>query len=150
MKKNTSSPIFSDKTKGKHFHSIKCFIVNLCAINDDGGFERLFWDIPRSWINVQQVDNATFLNLNMAIRERVLYIELFDKSDLFPFSIVKILHIKSNIHQIIICQQSRVSFYELLVSLCASKISCLSSKSHKKEWNNKVPNIISERNICQK
>ena len=68
-----SSPIFSDKTKGKYFHSIKCFIVNLCAINDGGGFERLFWHISRIWINVQQVDNATFLNLNMAIRESPLY-----------------------------------------------------------------------------
>ena len=67
-----SSPIFSDKTKGKHFHSIKCFI-NLCAINDGEGFETLFWHISRSWINVQQVDNATFMNLNMAIRESPLY-----------------------------------------------------------------------------
>ena len=64
-----SSIIFSDKTKGRHFHSTKSFIVNFCAMNDGGGFERFFWHISKSWINVQQGDHATFLNLGIAIRE---------------------------------------------------------------------------------
>ena len=96
-----SSLIFSDKTKGRHFHLTKCFIVSFCAMNGGGGFERFFWHIPKSWINVQQGDHATFLNLGITIR---------DKRDLFLFSTVRIPQIKSNIRQIMFCQQSRIRF----------------------------------------
>ena len=35
-----SSRISSDKIKARHFHSTKCFVDDLCAINHGGEFQR--------------------------------------------------------------------------------------------------------------
>ena len=40
-----SSLISSDKIKARHFRTTKCFIDNLCALNDGGEFGRSICDI---------------------------------------------------------------------------------------------------------
>ena len=44
-----------------------------------------------------QGDHVTFFNLDLIIKEETFKYKLFDKRDSFPFSIVKISHIVSNI-----------------------------------------------------
>ena len=97
-----SSLISSDKIKARHFHSTKHFIDDLCAINDDGDFGRSICNIyPKELESKveQQRDHATFLNLDVTIKNGAFLYKSLDKRDLFPFSVVRMPHIESNITQ---------------------------------------------------
>ena len=50
-----------------------------------------------------QCDHAIFSNLDTTINEETLIEKLFDKKDFFPFSIVRIPYLESNISQSIFC-----------------------------------------------
>ena len=66
-----SSLISSDKIKGRHFHSTKRFTDDLCAINDDGEFERSICEIYPRVVELKfeyQGDQTIFLNLNITIK----------------------------------------------------------------------------------
>ena len=76
-----SSLISPDKIKERHFHWTTHFIDDLCAIND-GEIE-------------DQRYHATFLNLDIIIKEGTFIYTFFDKR-LVSFSIVRMLHIESN------------------------------------------------------
>ena len=43
-----------------------------------------------------QGDHGTFFNLDITIKEEIFTYKLFDKRDSFPFSVVRMLHIESN------------------------------------------------------
>ena len=57
-----------------------------------------------------QGDHAIFLNLDITIKEGIFICNLFDKRDSFPFSVVRMLHIESNIPQSIFYSAIKVSF----------------------------------------
>ena len=95
-----SDLIASDKVKARHFHSIKRFIDDLCALNDGGEFGRVHKDIYPSELELKvehSGSHASFLNLYITIREGIFVYRLFDKRDDFPFSIVRMPYVSSNI-----------------------------------------------------
>ena len=100
--KYISSLIYSDKVKARHFHSTKRFIDDLCALNDGGEFGRSFLDIYPSELELKvenQGTHATFLNLDITIKDGIFVYKLFDKRDHFPFNIVRMPYSDSNIPQ---------------------------------------------------
>ena len=102
--------ISSDKVKARHFHSTKRFIDDLCAINDGNLFGQIYKDIYPEELELKlehSGSHASFLNLDITISENKFVYKLFDKRDDFPFSIVRMPHIDSNIPETI--------FYSALV-----------------------------------
>ena len=92
--------IASDKRKARHFHSTKRFIDDLCALNDGGEFGRVYKDIYPNELDLKvehSGSHASFLNLDITIRDGLFVYKLFDKRDDFPFSIVRMPYISSNI-----------------------------------------------------
>ena len=93
-----------DKTSARHFHSTKRFIDDLCALNDGNLFERTHHQIypDKLELKIEHSGNhGTFLNLDITIIEGKFVYKLFDKRDTFPFSIVRMPHIDSNIPEAI-------------------------------------------------
>ena len=96
--------ISSDKVKARHFHSTKRFIDDLCALNDGGEFGKSFLDIYPSELELKvenQGNHATFLNLDITIKDGIFTYKLYDKRDDFPFNIVRMPYSDSNIPQTI-------------------------------------------------
>ena len=105
-----SDLIQSDRMKARHFHSTKRFIDDLCAINDGNLFGQIYQEIYPEELELKLEHSglhASFLNLDITIREGEFVYKLFDKRDAFPFSIVRMPFIDSNIPQSI--------FYSTLV-----------------------------------
>ena len=95
-----SDLIASDKGKARHFHSIKRFIDDLLALNDGGEFGRVHKDIYPSELELKvehSGSHASFLNLYISIIEGIFVYKLFDKRDDFPFNIVRMPYVSSNI-----------------------------------------------------
>ena len=89
-----------DKVKARHFHSTKRFIDDLCALNDGGEFGRVYKDIYPNELELKvehSGSHASFLNLDITIKEGLFVYKLFDKRDAFPFSIVRMPYVSSNI-----------------------------------------------------
>ena len=89
-----------DKVKARHFHSTYRFIDDLCTLNDGGEFGRVYKDIYPSELELKVEhygSHATCLNLDLNIREGICVYKLFDKRDDFPFSIVRMPYVSSNI-----------------------------------------------------
>ena len=66
-----------------------------------------FWKNIWRYISEELELNALFLNLDIEIIDSIFVYKLFDKRDAFPFSIVRMPHIDSNIPESI--------FYSALV-----------------------------------
>ena len=95
-----SSLVQTDRAKARLFFLIKRFIDDLCAINDEGEFGRVFREIypPELELKLEHSGQmATFLNLHIQILNGKFVYKLFDKRDAFPFSIVRMPHRESNI-----------------------------------------------------
>ena len=95
-----SDLIASDKVKARHFHSTNRFIDDLCALNDGGEFRRVHKDIYPSELELKEEHSgseASFLSLFININEGIFVYKLFDKRDGFPFSIVRMPYVSSNI-----------------------------------------------------
>ena len=102
--------ILEDKVKARHFHSTKRFIDDLCAINDGNLFQRVYKNIYPEELELKlehSGSHATFLNLDITIQEGRFVYKLYDKRDAFPFAIVRMPDMKSNIPECI--------FYSALV-----------------------------------
>ena len=99
------------KIRARHFHSNRRFIDDLCAMKDGGEFGRSSPEIypPELELKKENLtdDSATFLCLSIKIEDRRFIYKLFDKRDDFPFFIVRMPHMSSNIPQSI--------FYSALV-----------------------------------
>ena len=67
-----------------------------------------------------QGDHATFLNLDITVKEGMLMYKLFNQRDSFLFSIVRMPHIESNIPQINIYLTIKGEFLRLIFQLYAS------------------------------
>ena len=95
-----SDLISLNKVKARHFHSTKRFIDDLCALNDGGEFGRVYKDIYPNELELKvehSGSHASFLNLDITIKDGIFVYKLFDKRDAFPFSIVRMPYISSNI-----------------------------------------------------
>ena len=91
--------------KARHFHSTKRFIDDLCALNDGGEFGKVHKDIYPNELELKvehSGSHASFLNLDITIKEGLFVYKLFDKRDAFPFSIVRMPYVSSNIPESII------------------------------------------------
>ena len=98
-KEYMSEPISNDKVKARHFHSTKCFIDDLGTLNDEGAFS-VYRDIypPELQLKFEHSGtHATFLNLDITVKDGVFVYKLFDKRDAFPFFVVRIPYTYSNI-----------------------------------------------------
>ena len=86
--------------KAKKFHGCYRFIDDLCCLNDGKEFAKSFNDIyPRS-LNLKcqhSGSHATFLDIEITIVDGIFIYKLFDKRDAFPFFIVRMPNIQSNI-----------------------------------------------------
>ena len=91
--------IEEDKVKARHFHSTKRFIDDLCAINDGNLFQSVYENIYPDELELKvehSGSHASFLNLDISIKDGIFIYKLFDKRDAFPFSIVRMPHKDSN------------------------------------------------------
>ena len=92
--------IHSDKLRARKYHGAYRFIDDQCCINDSGDFGKSFREIypPELELKVEnQGNHATFLDLDITIVDGLFVYKLFDKRDAFPFFIVRMPNIKSNI-----------------------------------------------------
>ena len=86
--------------KAFRFHSTYRFIDDLIAINDNNEFNNSFKNIYPSQLELKVEHHglhATFLDLDISIRENMFVYKLFDKRDKFPFHVVRMPHECSNI-----------------------------------------------------
>ena len=99
-KEYMKSLIYTDKRKANRFHGIFRFIDDLCAINDSDEFCNSFREIYPSALELKMEhhgERATFLDLDIFIKDNVFVYKLFDKRDAFPFFIVRMPYLCSNI-----------------------------------------------------
>ena len=93
----------SDSTRARKFRHIYRYIDDLQAINDYGEFERSINEIypPELILNKENnIDTATcFLDMSLTVKDRDIETSIFDKRDYFPFSIVRLPYLISNIPQ---------------------------------------------------
>ena len=83
----------------KYKHASR-FIDDECNLNDGGEFGRSFRDIYPQELELKcehQGDRASFLELDIKIENGLFVYSLFDKRDDFPFHIVRMPHLSSNI-----------------------------------------------------
>ena len=93
-----SELISNDKVKARHFHATQRFIDDLDTLNDGGLFKLKAEHSGK---------NATFLNLDIMVKDEAFLYKLFDKRDAFPFFIIRMPCNDSNI--------SKSIFYSALV-----------------------------------
>ena len=92
--------IEAEKVLARHFPSTKRFIDDLVAINDGNKFQDVYRRIYPEELELKvehSGNHASFLNLDITIKDGIFVYKLFDKRDAFPFSIVRMPHIDSNI-----------------------------------------------------
>ena len=95
-----SEHISNNKGRARHFYIIKCFIDDFGTLNDGGVFNDVYRDIcpPELQLKFEHSGkHATFLNLDIIIKDGVLIYNLFYMLDAFPFFIVRMPYIDSNI-----------------------------------------------------
>jgi len=89
-----------DKIRALKYHGCSRFIDDMCCINDGGDFGLTFNNIypPSMQLKIEhQGNHATFLDLDINIREGQFIYKLYDKRDDFPFFIVRMPDKRSNI-----------------------------------------------------
>ena len=97
--------ISSDEIKARHSHSTKHFIDDLWVVSDDEEFGgSIFHIYPKEFERKieRRCNHGNFLNLDIIIKEGTFIYKFFDKRDSFPFLIVKMPHVESNIHHSLI------------------------------------------------
>ena len=90
----------SDLRRARRFINVFRFIDDLIALNDDKEFESCFKEIYPVELELgkenEGYQEATFLDLNIAIKNNKFSISLYDKRDGFPFSIVRMPYRSTN------------------------------------------------------
>ena len=95
-----NNTIKENKQKALHYHGSFRFIDDKCCINGSGEFGRSFPNIypPSLELKVEHNGNhATFLDLEINIVDGIFVYKLFDKRDDFPFFIIRMPHLCSDI-----------------------------------------------------
>ena len=87
-------------TKARKFNNVFRFIDDLCAVNDDGEFEKNIKNIYPEELELKKenagLDHASFLDLNINISNRKFSLKLYDKRDDFNFDIVRMPFLSNN------------------------------------------------------
>ena len=146
-----SDLISTDKVKARHFHSTKRFIDDFCAINGGNLFGWVYSDIYPEELELKvehSGTHASFLSLDITIIEDMFVYKLFDKRDDFPFSIVRMPYIDSNIPESIfysafVGEFLRIARSTLLLDDFKSKAKHLCQRMHSQGANRD----ITKRNI---
>ena len=128
-----SNIIKKDKLKALRYHGSFRFIDDKCCINGSGEFGKSFQNIypPTLDLKVEHNGNhATFLDLEIDIVEGIFVYKLFDKRDNFPFSIIRMPYLCSDIPSFIfygsfLSEFLRISRCTLLYEDFISKTSIL-------------------------
>ena len=131
--------IKSDKVRARHFHACLRFIDDLLGFNDGGEFARSSGEIYPSDLELKEEHSgihATFLNLDISISNRRFVYKLFDKRDSFPFFIVRMPHMDSNIPKSIFYSSLVGEFLRIGRSTCL-KIFCRRRKILSNACSNK-------------
>ena len=92
--------ISSRSNRAYRYHGTSRFIDDLCAINDQGEFLKSHIEIypPELELKLEHHGtSATFLDLHIEIKDNKFIYKLFDKRDKFPFFIVRLPQLNSNI-----------------------------------------------------
>ena len=95
-----SELFLNDKVKALHFHGTKSFIHALGTLNNVGVFNDVYKEIYLIELQLKIehfVTHATFLNLDITVKDGVLIYKLLDKRDTFPFFIVIMPYMDNNI-----------------------------------------------------
>ena len=103
--------IFNLKKSSLHIkHSINntfSFVNYLCAISDNGLFVKYFKEIHLEGLELKKENifstKATFFDIVIMMKDHKISTKLYDKGDLFPFEIVLMLFVNSNIPSKIFC-----------------------------------------------
>ena len=97
--KNKYISYSNDKAKARHFLATKCFIDDLGTLNNGGVFN-IYRDIYPSELQLKVEHSGThtaFLNLDVTAKDGVFIYKIYIKRDAFPFFIVRMPYIDSNI-----------------------------------------------------
>ena len=89
-----------DVVQARRYHATYRFIDDLCTLNNNHQFENSYKTIypPELELKIEHNgDHATFLELDISVIDNMFVYKLFDKRDAFPFFIVRMPHIESNI-----------------------------------------------------
>ena len=92
--------IKKDLVQAKRYHGTFRFIDDLCAINNNNEFFLSYKSIYPSELELKvehHGSHATFLDLEINIEHEIFVYKLYDKRDVFPFFIVRMPHLASNI-----------------------------------------------------
>ena len=92
--------IKTDVVKAKRYHGTYRFIDDLCTLNNNNEFASSYHNIypPELELKIEhQGLYATFLELEINIVDGIFVYKLFDKRDAFPFFIVRMPYLESNI-----------------------------------------------------
>ena len=83
------------------------FVNYLCAISDNGLFVKHFKEIHREELELKKENisstKASFFDIDIMMKDHKISARLYDKGDLFPFEIVLMLFVNSNIPSKIFC-----------------------------------------------
>ena len=95
-----SKLITTDKARAKKFLNASRFIDDECNLNDYSEFSKSFSEIypPELQLKCEHEGlHATFLDLDISVVNGLFVYKLFDKRDDFPFTIVRMPDLNSNI-----------------------------------------------------
>ena len=84
----------------RKYHATHRFIDDLLALNDGGHFGKSHKNIYSKEMQLKRESTGkrgTYLELDISILNKIFVYKLFDKRDGFPFSIVKMPYLSSNI-----------------------------------------------------
>ena len=92
--------IKNDKMRARKFLNAMRFIDDECNLNDAKEFSKSFKEIYPSHLQLKcehEGIHATFLELDILVKDDIFIYKLFDKRDTFPFSIVRMPDLTGNI-----------------------------------------------------
>ena len=98
--KHVQTLVSQKSDRAYKYHGTSRFIDDLCTINDGNEFSNSFKCIYPKELSLKlehSGTHATFLDLDIKIEDGLFIYKLFDKRDAFPFFIVRMPHLQSNI-----------------------------------------------------
>ena len=98
--KHVSVLMKSDPCSARRYNYATRFIDDQCNLNDNGQFKKSCKDIYPPELQVKcefEGQHATFLDLDVEVKDGMFVYKLFDKRDEFPFSIVRMPDLSGNI-----------------------------------------------------